>query len=414
MLPSYNNTTGGNNTANGIDSLYTATSTSGTTAFGYQAGKLMSGATGAVGNYNTLIGYQAGYDITTGGNNLILGTEQTTATGITTGSGNIIIGNGYNGLTNTASNQLNIGNLIFGTGLASGNTLSTGNVGIGTTNPQNSLDVNGGMAIGSYAGNNAAGSGNLIVSGNVGIGTTSPGTLLSIGNTGGINFTLATSTFSTTGGINLASGGCFAINGTCIGGGAGAVSSVSNSDGTLTISPTSGAVVASLALGHANSWTGQQTFGTSAPIISALGTGLLKGNGSSALTVASNGTDYTLTSAQTCSAGSFVSALTAAGGSTCTAGNTGTVTAVSVATANGVSGTSSGGATPALTISLGAITPTTVNGLAVSLGANSVSTNVAVGNGALASGSLSGGNNTANGYASLYSNTTGVKNTANG
>lgn len=35
----------------------------------------------------------------------------------------------------------------------------------------------------------------------------------------------------------------------------GAVSSVSNSDGTLTISPTTGAVVASLALGHANTWT---------------------------------------------------------------------------------------------------------------------------------------------------------------
>jgi hypothetical protein len=38
----------------------------------------------------------------------------------------------------------------------------------------------------------------------------------------------------------------------------------------------------------------------------------------------------------------------------------GTVTAVSVASANGVSGTSSGGATPALTIALGAITPTSV------------------------------------------------------
>lgn len=38
----------------------------------------------------------------------------------------------------------------------------------------------------------------------------------------------------------------------------------------------------------------------------------------------------------------------------------GTVTAVSVATANGVSGSSSGGATPALTISLGAITPSKV------------------------------------------------------
>lgn len=38
----------------------------------------------------------------------------------------------------------------------------------------------------------------------------------------------------------------------------------------------------------------------------------------------------------------------------------GTVTAVSVASANGVSGSSSGGATPALTIALGAITPSTV------------------------------------------------------
>lgn len=44
--------------------------------------------------------------------------------------------------------------------------------------------------------------------------------------------------------------------------GSGAVSSVSNSDGTLTISPTTGAVVASLALGHANTWTALQTFGT--------------------------------------------------------------------------------------------------------------------------------------------------------
>ena len=42
--------------------------------------------------------------------------------------------------------------------------------------------------------------------------------------------------------------------------GSGAVSSVSNADGTLTISPTTGAVVASLALGHANTWSGTQTF----------------------------------------------------------------------------------------------------------------------------------------------------------
>jgi hypothetical protein len=41
------------------------------------------------------------------------------------------------------------------------------------------------------------------------------------------------------------------------------VASVSNSDGTLTISPTTGAVVASLALNHANTWTALQTFNNS-------------------------------------------------------------------------------------------------------------------------------------------------------
>jgi hypothetical protein len=40
----------------------------------------------------------------------------------------------------------------------------------------------------------------------------------------------------------------------------GAVSSVSNSDGSLTVSPTTGAVVASLALGHTNTWTSTQNF----------------------------------------------------------------------------------------------------------------------------------------------------------
>lgn len=43
-------------------------------------------------------------------------------------------------------------------------------------------------------------------------------------------------------------------------GGGGGVTSVSNSDGTLTISPTTGAAIASLALGHANLWTGAQSF----------------------------------------------------------------------------------------------------------------------------------------------------------
>src|SRR6516225_9681987 len=42
----------------------------------------------------------------------------------------------------------------------------------------------------------------------------------------------------------------------------GVVTSITNSDGTLTISPAAGPAVASLALGHANTWTGIQTFST--------------------------------------------------------------------------------------------------------------------------------------------------------
>lgn len=54
---------------------------------------------------------------------------------------------------------------------------------------------------------------------------------------------------------------------------AGPVGSVSNSDGTLTIGPTSGNVVASLALSHANTWAGQQTF--VAPILGTPASGTL-------------------------------------------------------------------------------------------------------------------------------------------
>lgn len=60
---------------------------------------------------------------------------------------------------------------------------------------------------------------------------------------------------------------------------------------------------------------------------------------------------------------SYVKGVTSAIQTQINAKGVGTVTAVSVATANGISGSSSGGATPALTIALGAITPTSVNGL---------------------------------------------------
>jgi hypothetical protein len=66
--------------------------------------------------------------------------------------------------------------------------------------------------------------------------------------------TTASSTFAN--GINVTSG-CFAMNGNCLTSG---VSSVTNSDGTLTIAPTGGDIIASLNLTHANTWSGAQTF----------------------------------------------------------------------------------------------------------------------------------------------------------
>ncbi|MBL8158405.1 hypothetical protein JNK62_02650 [bacterium] len=152
------------------------------------------------------------------------------------------------GVIGTLSNH----NLVFATNDVGRLTVTAGgNVGIGTTSPsslltvfsttspQLSLSAGGGIA--QWTQRNAGG--NLYFStttldglattslaalsirgatGNVGVGTSSPGTLFSIGNTNGVNFTTATTTFGGTGGIDLRNGGCFAINGTCIGaGGAG-------------------------------------------------------------------------------------------------------------------------------------------------------------------------------------------------
>jgi hypothetical protein len=132
----YSNTTGQANTANGMYALYANTGGSSNTAIGYQA--LHSNANGV---NNTALGYFAGYDVSSGGHNVILGDYSTTGVGVTTGSNNILIGQDVRPPSQTASNQLNIGNLIYATGLGSGTTVSTGNIGIGSTIPVSSLDL---------------------------------------------------------------------------------------------------------------------------------------------------------------------------------------------------------------------------------------------------------------------------------
>lgn len=87
------------------------------------------------------------------------------------------------------------------------------------------------------------------------------------------------------------------VNGNCtlqsvIAGGTGAVLSVSNSDGSLVFSPTTGNVIGSINTAHGNTWTGQQTFNTAAPIFGTLTTngGVFYGNGSGLLLQSPAGT----------------------------------------------------------------------------------------------------------------------------
>jgi hypothetical protein len=154
----YNNTTASTNTAIGRYTLYSNTVAAGQTAVGH--GALKDCTTGpsntAVGNecqgrnitgqWNVAVGESALITNTAGHGNVGIGRESlklTTGTNnvgvgykagdnITTGGTNIIIGANIDAPSATASNQLNIGNWIYGDG---------GNIGIGTTSLGVKLNV---------------------------------------------------------------------------------------------------------------------------------------------------------------------------------------------------------------------------------------------------------------------------------
>ncbi|MBI2054492.1 MAG: hypothetical protein HYT39_00095, partial [Candidatus Sungbacteria bacterium] len=207
---------------------------------------------------------------------------------------------------------------------------TSGNIGVGTTSPWGNLSVEMNTTNPSFVVSNQGSStpaffiGGVNQNGNIGVGTTSPAEQLAVANrlyVGGTGTSTiennlrilgtlqvgAGTSYLTTNTLNLGSGGDLQINGTSVLNattlGSGVTGSSLTSVGTITSGTWTGATIA-----VANGGTGATTL-----------TGVLKGNGTSAFTAAANGTDYTLITGTTCSAGQHVSAITASGGVTCSA-----------------------------------------------------------------------------------------------
>lgn len=119
-----NTSSGSLNVAIGSSTMSLNTTGAANTAVGTNSLSLLSSGSG-----NIAIGRQAADNITSGGNNIIIGTD-------------------IDAQSATASNQLSIQNIIFGTGnSATGTTVSTGSIGIGETAPTRKLEVAGSLAI---------------------------------------------------------------------------------------------------------------------------------------------------------------------------------------------------------------------------------------------------------------------------
>lgn len=122
----YSNSTGWNNSVVGAFAGYYNQTGSANVLLGFKSGGYGSGGGNSFSS-STIVGYQAGYKLAnTASDNIFLGWQA--GYNVTTGTGNIVIGYAADTTAPAASNQLNIGGLIYG-------DMSAGTVGISSAAP---------------------------------------------------------------------------------------------------------------------------------------------------------------------------------------------------------------------------------------------------------------------------------------
>ena len=258
---------------NGTDWINTPLGTAGVTSVRSSTGTIsVASSTGAV-DIEVNVGHANSWNgLQTFGNNISFGGAQVKSSTLT--SGQVLYYNGTNWVNETPSSfgVESVYGLKGVIALASPNNSIT----IGTTGQTINFDINTNNS-NDWAGIQTFSGSTTYITNRLNVGSIHV-TSLYVNSTTTLFDTPNTWSAIQTFGNNISFGGAKVESSTLVSGdilqyngtdwvnikasstGLGAVTSVSNSDGTLTISPTTGAVVASLNLANANTWTAEQTF----------------------------------------------------------------------------------------------------------------------------------------------------------
>lgn len=237
--------------------------------------------------YDVALGYYALNDNGSGTNNIAIGYSALGDIGGSTSSYNIALGQfAMEDSSSANNNNIAIGQYAIEDASAAQQTVAVGSyAGYGVTANNRSGQDDIYIGYNSAPANDGTDNNEIVIGAN----TNGNGTNTTTISAGSYPIVLPSSSPTSSAGYLNCAGSSSPY--TCVwstGGGSGAVSSVSNSDGSITFSPTTGAVVGSLNVAHSNTWTANQT---SAKWIASTGFDI-SGATTAGHYLRNNGTDY--------------------------------------------------------------------------------------------------------------------------